>query len=424
MTEDGDGTPQRAVPLYARLLARGYRVGLQRRLGRLQRQPAKHRFLFPAETSLAAKGLVRVVAVGNATVGGSGKTPVVLQLARDLSALGSDVAIVSRGYRPGHFGRMRAKEPAPRAVDPAHDVVEQVGDEPLMMAKQLDASIPVVVGSNRGAAVEQAIALIRDRRSPQEQDNRPLVVLSDDGLLNPGLCPTLRILVVGAKRGFGNNRLFPAGPLREPLAACAERCHAIVYTDPTSPKLPHAPIPQYTAIGKATLLQASESRQDAVLTQFCADHALAFAAIANPDRFFDAVTTMTHDGQPVARQWHRMIRFPDHHRYDASDIQHLRAEATAQVRSQEGGVRGGGDVAFFMTSKDRVKLSSAMLKELCAPITLDGHGHGHGVATVHAIEVRLDVAFAPALSPESDVLGVSSPCDSLAMAILATIPTA
>ena len=137
---------------------------------------------------------VPVIAIGNLTVGGSGKTPLAIHVAELLRSKGWSPAIVSRGYG----GSASAPRAATLASDPA-----DVGDEPVLMARR--AGCPVWVGADRASAV----ALLR--QAHPECD----VVILDDGLQHYALARDLEIAVVDA-RGFGNGFLLPAGPLREP----------------------------------------------------------------------------------------------------------------------------------------------------------------------------------------------------------------
>ena len=141
--------------------------------------------------------MLPVVVIGNISVGGTGKTPLTLALAQQLTERGWHPLIISRGYG----GRSRQ----PRYVRAGSDA-QQVGDEPLLMARR--NICPVWVGKNR---VATAHAALKDH--PQCD-----VVLCDDGLQHYRLQRDFEIAVVDVERGFGNGRMLPAGPLREPLS--------------------------------------------------------------------------------------------------------------------------------------------------------------------------------------------------------------
>lgn len=138
---------------------------------------------------------VPVVIVGNLTVGGTGKTPLVIWLARQLTNRGRVAAIVSRGYggqSPARPRRVESDDPAP-----------EVGDEPLLIAR--DTGCAVWICRDRLAAARAAAAAGAE------------IVIADDGLQHYGLVRDLEIAVVDGARGFGNGHMLPAGPLREPV---------------------------------------------------------------------------------------------------------------------------------------------------------------------------------------------------------------
>src|SRR5882672_10105973 len=137
-----------------------------------------------------------VIVVGNISVGGTGKTPLVIWLAGRLAGLGLPVAVVSRGY--GRLGR--------RGVVPlqATSSADDVGDEALVIGRR--AQCPVYVGSDRVRAAQAAIAA------------GAAVVIADDGLQHLRLARDAEVALIDSQRGFGNGALLPAGPLREPEA--------------------------------------------------------------------------------------------------------------------------------------------------------------------------------------------------------------
>lgn len=152
---------------------------------------------------------VPVICVGNLTLGGAGKTPVAREIAHRLASRGLAAHIVSRG----HGGRLKG----PVRVDPQSHTSDEVGDEPLMLADDL----PVWISRDRAAGASAAAAA-----------GAQAIVL-DDGHQNPSLAKTLSLVVVdGETRGgewpFGDGRVFPAGPMREPLAAGLARATAVV----------------------------------------------------------------------------------------------------------------------------------------------------------------------------------------------------
>jgi len=219
---------------------------------------------------------VPVVCCGNATVGGSGKTTVVLDLLPRLAARGWAPHALLRGYGGSARGV--------RQVMPGDDAAE-TGDEALLLA----AAAPTWICADRAVGARAAIAA----------GARSLVM--DDGLQNPTLRKNLSLLVIDGGFGFGNGRLLPAGPLRESVAACAARCEAAVLIGPDEtgalaalpPTLPV--LPAFLDPGPATRALAGR-------------RVIAFAGIGRPAKFF---ATLRDAGAEVAGT----LSFPDHHRY-------------------------------------------------------------------------------------------------------------
>ncbi|RYY78257.1 MAG: tetraacyldisaccharide 4'-kinase [Moraxellaceae bacterium] len=153
------------------------------------------RYLYAQDILKSYRAPVPVMIIGNITVGGSGKTPLIIELVNFLQYFGLNVAVISRGY--GGQG------PFPRLVDD-DDTPDSVGDEPLLIVQQ--TGVLMAVGPNR----QQAIELIL-------QDTKPDLILSDDGLQHLALQRDLEWIVLDVDRGLGNQQLLPAGFLREPV---------------------------------------------------------------------------------------------------------------------------------------------------------------------------------------------------------------
>jgi tetraacyldisaccharide 4'-kinase len=236
---------------------------------------------------------VPVVVVGNITVGGSGKTPLVAALALALAQRGFHPGIVSRGY-----GRDRDDD-HPLPVDPDADP-RRVGDEPLLLAR---AGFPVVVARDRVAAGRALLA-----RHPTCD-----VILADDGLQHYRLRRSVEIAVVDAARALGNGWLLPAGPLREPASRLRAVDAVVVLAAAGTP----APLPELRGAFTMTLVGDRFVRVDDPLTTLPASalaregvHALA--GIGHPARFFAQLAAMGIPATPHS--------FPDHHRFIASDL--------------------------------------------------------------------------------------------------------
>ncbi|MEJ8568292.1 tetraacyldisaccharide 4'-kinase [Elongatibacter sediminis] len=266
------------APWWLRALAPVYRVVFltHRAIGRYRRPPD----LLNAP----------IVVVGNLTAGGSGKTPLVIRLCQVLREAGLKPGIVSRGYGGRRRGVVRVSENSSAAV---------VGDEALLMAGR--TGLPVAVGSDRCAAARSLLAGGAD------------VIVTDDGLQHHRLPRTLEICVVDAQRQFGNGRLLPAGPLREPVERLRRVDHVVVNTaDPLAePRLVGAVAMQLLP----GPLRSLDDRESWRISQFAGCRANAVAGIGNPERFFRVL-------EQAGLKLNRYV-FPDHHRYVAADLERL-----------------------------------------------------------------------------------------------------
>jgi tetraacyldisaccharide 4'-kinase len=266
-----------------------------------------------ARRGLYAAGLLRshrvgvpVVVVGNLTVGGTGKTPVAVWLARQLGTRGHRGGGVLRGYGGTHSGRVR--------VVTADADAREVGDEALLHARSRPHV--VVIGADRVAAARRA-----------EQEGAEIVVC-DDGLQHLRLARDYAIVVVDADRGFGNRHLLPAGPLREPDSSL-ERADAVVVTrrraggaSPVQPRRPFVAEARL-APGAAVNLLSGERRD---LGSFRGLRLHAVAAVGNPQAFFDALGEAGLDVVPHA--------LPDHAPIDPAALS-LPGEATVLMTEKD-----------------------------------------------------------------------------------------
>ena len=249
-----------------------------------------------AARRLQRRGLnagIPVLCVGNYHVGGAGKTPTVLALAKLLCELGETPVVLSRGYG----GSLRG----PVKVDSASHEASDVGDEPLMLAGHL----PVVVSRKRA----DGVPLARARGAS--------VILMDDGFQSPAIIKDASLIVIDSARGLGNGQVFPAGPLRAPLRPQLARTDALVVVgDGTAAAAVAAEI---AAQGKP-VLRARLKPDEAQVAALRGKRVLAFAGIGDPTRFFN---TLRASGIEVARE----RAFADHHPYSQAEIESLIAEA-------------------------------------------------------------------------------------------------
>jgi len=257
-----------------------------------------------------ARAGMPVVCIGNFTLGGAGKTPTAVALAHMLNAAGEQAFCLTRGYG--------GREAGPLRVDAHVHSAAQVGDEALLLAR----AAPTIVARDRPAGA----ALARAQGAS--------VVLMDDGLQNGSLAKDFTIAVVDAKRGLGNGKIFPAGPLRAPFDVQLARCDALLIVGEGS--------------GADTAIAAARARNlpiwrgrlepDTHAVANIKRPVLAFAGIGDPNRFFE---TAAAAGLQVADTQ----AFPDHHRFTAEEAAEL------MMRADEG-------LALLTTEKDRARMAS------------------------------------------------------------------
>jgi tetraacyldisaccharide 4'-kinase len=265
-----------------------------------------------------------VVCVGNFVVGGAGKTPTAIAIARLLSGAGERVAFLSRGYG----GTPRTE---PLRVDPSVHSARVVGDEPLLLARVASC----FVGVDRVAAARAAI------------EAGASVLVMDDGLQNPGLAKDCAFAVVDAEAAFGNGFCVPAGPLRAPLAAQLPYVDALVAIGGGNSLGPLAEVAPEKPILRARL------RPDAVAASALIGRSvLAFAGISRPEKFF---ATLSEIGARVAAT--RI--FADHHLFTSREIEALLARAAAH------------SLILVTTEKDQVRIAPEYAGEMVTlPVSL------------------------------------------------------
>ena len=285
-------------PLHARLLA-----VLYGNLAALRRGAYRRGWL------RKHKAGVPVIVVGNIVAGGTGKTPLVIALVERLRAAGWTPGIASRGHG-------REDEATPRWVE-AGSTAAQAGDEPLLIARATGAKVRV--DRDRVAAAKALAAAGCD------------IVVCDDGLQHYRLARDIEIEVQDARRRYGNGRLLPAGPLREPVERAADCDFRVLNLGVASEtdaerEAGFGEWPMRLQVGMAQPLHGGRGQ---ALSTFAGQRAHAVAGIGDPERFF---AMLREHGIAVVPH-----AFGDHHRYTAEDL------------------RFGSDLPVLTTEKDAVK---------------------------------------------------------------------
>jgi tetraacyldisaccharide 4'-kinase len=280
---------------------------------------------------------VPVISVGNLTVGGAGKTPLVHWLAGHLATMGHQVAIVSRGYG----GNLNDR---PTCVRPQTHTAAEVGDEPLSLAQSFPHTpVNVWIGRHRPSVVRRAI-----------QAGTTVVVL-DDAFQRRDVVADLILLVVNAATDapFGNRLPLPAGPLREPLSALT-RAHAVVLMNSEAAQPDNTPALPAELTNFSGPIFHLATQPDAASVEPLRNHRLfAFCGLAHPEKF---IATLKQAGLNVAGSQF----YPDHHTYTPTDLKALQ-EASHKHQAMR-----------VTTSKDATKLPANFAYVL--NITLSGTG--------------------------------------------------
>ena len=308
-----------------------------------------------------------VVVVGNISVGGTGKSPVVIALALALKAKGHRPGIISRGYRShAPYYPFRVNQ---------NTLVSVAGDEPLMIAR--GAQCPVVIGSNRCDAAAALLAQFSDCD----------IVISDDGLQHYRLPRALEIAVIDGERGFGNGHCLPAGPLREPISRLADvdwiiindkfedsnndlqeqiinnqsgdqignKASQIVSIKMQPKRWLHIQSNTYYPLSPLPWLSHAQYRQQVAVKL------KAVASIGNPQRFFSTLKELGIDSEEYI--------FPDHYQFTYDDLSRWRQHVA--VMTTKDAVKCQIFASpYWWALETEVQLPSALVKEVSSLATV------------------------------------------------------
>ncbi|MBV9418675.1 MAG: tetraacyldisaccharide 4'-kinase [Alphaproteobacteria bacterium] len=259
---------------------------------------------YRAEHTETYRSRAKVICVGNLTAGGTGKTPIAIAIGRALLARGAKACFLTRGYG----GNVRGP-----AFVTADDRATHVGDEPLLLA----SVAPVVVAADRAAGAKLA------------EEHGFDTIIMDDGHQNFSLAKDLSLVVVDAETGFGNQRVLPAGPLREPIAQGMKRADAVIINGDGAMPLPGFKGP----LLRCHLVQSGD-------TDLRGRRVVAFAGIGRPAKFFTSIAAL---GANIVEQ----RAYGDHHIYTQAEIARLKVRARS------------GNATLVTTEKDYVRLPPA-----------------------------------------------------------------
>ena len=232
-----------------------------------------------------------VICVGNISIGGTGKTPVTAMLCRIAKEQGYKPCILMRGYK--------GREAGPVFADPSSHSSADIGDEAVMLALAND----VCVSADR----------IRGARFIAAQGKFDLIIM-DDGMQNPWLHKDLTFAVFDGQSGLGNQRILPAGPLREPMSKGLSKADAVIVNGEDETGLKQL-LPQQLAVFDGQL-----HPDQRIAKTLKGKRLIGFAGIGRPQRFF---TTLKQIGAELVRE----LSFADHHSYSEADLSRLHQEA-------------------------------------------------------------------------------------------------
>ncbi len=266
---------------------------------------------------------VKVICVGNITLGGVGKTPLVIKIIEELLKKNFRVGVLSRGYG-GHLSSNK-----PILVDEKRHTALDVGDEVFMIYQRFKGKIPVCICTNRGTGAKVLENLVD-------------IIIMDDGLQNYTLSKDKSVLVFDGVNTTGNGFIFPAGPLRETIKSGIKKASAVVIMR----KIKQA-FEKKLSKYKIPVFNAKVAPKN--LKKFSGKQVIAFAGIGNPQKFYD---TLKSEKIKIKR----LFEFPDHYQYKKEDFEKI--------------IKTAGNMPILTTSKDYVKIPTKYRKAII-PVEID-----------------------------------------------------
>lgn len=290
-------------------------------------------FLYQKNIFKSYKINIPVIIVGNITVGGTGKTPLVIALAKALQQNGFHPGIISRGY-----GGKSKKWPV--FVDKNSDPI-LVGDEAVLMAKS--TGLPVVVGPCRVASA----------RALQGAAN---IILSDDGLQHYALKRDIEIAVIDSTRRFGNGFCLPAGPLREPVSRLKSADFIVINNNFLIPTPTHTHTPtvaMYFTIDD--IVNVIDENKKINVPELKNKKIMAVAAIGNPERFFNSLRSLNIFFETKI--------FPDHYFFEKKDFELIKSDIILMTEKDAVKCAAFSDDRFYMV-RGHVELDSSFINQI------------------------------------------------------------
>jgi len=264
---------------------------------------------------------VHIICIGNLVAGGAGKTPVAISLGKLLKAQGKKAFFLSRGYKSQNSGTLK--------VDKTLHTALEVGDEPLLLAEVL----PTIVSKNRIAGIEAAIKQGAE------------IIIMDDGFQNPTIHKDVSLLVIDGMYGFGNQRLIPAGPMRETIKQAVKRASCLIMMGEDEQQI-------LTLFPDSLPVLYAKTTPVIVNPKITTENIIAFCAIARPRKFYRTL-------QEIGCQIKETFSYPDHYVFKKSDLDRIVEKARIH------------NALMVTTEKDFVKLPAEMqLKVTAIPITV------------------------------------------------------